>query len=60
METVEKQFDDCIREVEDPVAYLRMIEEEDNPEDLYLNVLDKTGWGHLFLFLHYFSKKTKK
>lgn len=38
---MEKQFDESIKEVEDPITYLRMIEEEDNPEDLYLNVLDK-------------------
>jgi len=37
---VEKKFDDSIKEVGDQRAYLRMIEEEDNPEDMYLNVLD--------------------
>lgn len=38
--TVEERFDESIKDVPDPVKYLRMIEEEDNPEDLFLNVLD--------------------
>ena len=40
LETVEKKFDDSIKDVGDPAKYLKMIEEEDNPEDLYLNVQD--------------------
>jgi hypothetical protein len=40
LETVERQFDESVKDVENQANYLRMIEEEDNPEDLYLNVLD--------------------
>lgn len=35
LETVERQFDESVKDVENQANYLRMIEEEDNPEDLY-------------------------
>jgi hypothetical protein len=35
LETVEKNFDDSVKDEPDHANYLRMIEEEDNPQDLY-------------------------
>jgi len=40
LETVEKEFSATIKNIQNPSDFLKEIEEEENPEDLFLNVLE--------------------